>query len=164
MNAVISVQAYQAKHKEQVISLILKIQRDEFDIPITRKDQPDICSIESFYQIENGNFFVALHEDNVVGTIGLLNIGRHQGALRKMFVKKEFRGKVYNTSHMLLHKLLQWSHSKGFKKIYIGTTPLFLAAHSFYEKNGFQVIGPEQLPGSFPVMKVDKKFYQLVLQ
>jgi predicted N-acetyltransferase YhbS len=38
-----------------------------------------------------------------------------------------------------------------------------LAAHRFYEKHGFSEIAPAQLPPSFPIMRVDTKFYRLEL-
>ncbi len=163
MNNVINIRAYHETYQEHVIALILAIQRAEFNIPITREDQPDLCSIPNFYQVNNGNFFVALYGERVVGTIGLLDIGLGYGALRKMFVKQEYRGKVCKTASLLLNQLLQWSNDRGFKKIYLGTTPQFLAAHRFYEKNGFQEIVMEELPSNFPIMKVDKKFYRLAL-
>ena len=46
------------------------------------------------------------------------------------------------------------------KAVYLGTTPQFLAAHRFYEKNGFTSIGLKELPENFPLLQVDKKFYQ----
>jgi predicted N-acetyltransferase YhbS len=45
----------------------------------------------------------------------------------------------------------------------LGTTAKFLAAHRFYEKNGFREIAQTELPASFPVMTVDTKFYRRAL-
>lgn len=53
---------------------------------------------------------------------------------------------------------------KPFQSIVLGTTPQFVAAHRFYEKNGFIKIDPAELPKSFPVLAVDKKFYQYTLE
>src|SRR4051794_13170968 len=96
------VTEYQSKFQEQVVELILSIQQNEYDIPITKEDQPDLFSIEKFYQTQNGNFWMALVEDRVVGTISLLDIGSQQVALRKMFVHKDFRGSAFGTARMLL--------------------------------------------------------------
>ena len=52
---------------------------------------------------------------------------------------------------------------KGIREIYLGTTPKFLAAHRFYEKNGFAEIGKESLPEAFPIMSVDTKFYMMFI-
>jgi len=45
----------------------------------------------------------------------------------------------------------------------LGTTPEFLTAHRFYEKNGFSLIDLEDLPESFPRMDVDTRFYRFDL-
>jgi RimJ/RimL family protein N-acetyltransferase len=49
-------------------------------------------------------------------------------------------------------------------EIFLGTTPHFLAAHKFYERNGFQEISKDKLPETFPNIKVDSKFYRYQLK
>jgi GNAT superfamily N-acetyltransferase len=159
MNQIPFIKEYQEQYQQQVVELILQIQQQEFQIPISKEDQPDLFTIESFYQTGNGNFWIALYHDQVVGTISLLDIGNNEVALRKMFVHKGYRGQTYKTASLLLEKALRWAQEKSLKAIYLGTTPQFLAAHRFYEKNGFVEINRTMLPQSFPVLKVDKKFY-----
>ncbi|MFT4414356.1 GNAT family N-acetyltransferase [Fredinandcohnia humi] len=151
---------YSNEYQAQVVDLILQIQQQEYNINITKEDQPDLFTIEDFYQIGNGNFWVALYEGKVVGTISLLDIGNQQVALRKMFVDKNYRGPTYKTASHLLHNSLEWAKIMSVDSVYLGTTPQFLAAHRFYEKNGFVTIMSEELPDSFPVLKIDKKFYK----
>lgn len=155
----ILIREYSNEYQEQVIDLILNIQRGEFKIDITKDDQPDLSDIPDFYQ-KGGNFWVALHKKQVVGTIALINIGNQQGALRKMFVKAEYRGKDYGIAKQLLLKLRTWAKDRNMREIYLGTTEKFLAAHRFYEKNEFVAIAKEQLPAAFPIMKVDTRFYK----
>lgn len=45
------------------------------------------------------------------------------------------------------------------REITLGTTAKFLAAHRFYEKNGFSEVDRAALPDRFAVMVVDTKFY-----
>lgn len=149
--------------ESQIIDLIVTIQRSEFGIDITAKDQPDLSDIANFYQQGLGNFWVAVDNEQVVGTIALLDIGDHQVALRKMFVKTEFRGKEKQTAWRLFDSALIWAKEKEIESIYLGTTVKFLAAHRFYEKNGFTEIAKASLPPHFPVMAVDTKFYTLKL-
>ena len=87
----------------------------------------------------------------------------NQVALRKMFVAPEYRGSQYGTATLLLKKVFEWSKEVEIEQIYLGTTEQFLAAHRFYEKNGFKEITTSNLPQSFPIMKVDSKFYQYSL-
>lgn len=161
MNTLLNIREYQDSDQEQVLQLILHIQQQEYNIPITREDQPDLLTIDSFYQQGNGNFWVACDGDQIVGTIALLDIGNQQVALRKMFVNANYRGKVWNTATLLLQQAISWSQQQQVTQIYLGTTLQFIAAHRFYEKHGFEEVAIKQLPDSFPIMKVDTKFYCL---
>lgn len=150
---------YKDEYRDDILQMILKIQREEYGLRITEKDQPDLADIKNFYMRDSGNFWVAACNGEVAGTISLKNIGSENAVLRKMFVKKEYRGKEKGVSAGLLSRLLDWAKQKGFSSIYLGTTPQFLAAHRFYEKNGFKEISKAELPTNFPLMEVDKKFY-----
>ena len=56
-----TVRQYDAPYNKGCIDLILGIQIEEFGIPITLADQPDLKTIEDFYQHDNGNFWIALN-------------------------------------------------------------------------------------------------------
>lgn len=148
---------------QQVVDLIVSIQQKEFNIPITAEDQPDLRNIPNYYQKNHGNFWVALHNKAIVGTISLLDIGNGQSALRKMFVHRHYRGPEKGTARKLIQTLIDWAKSRKLREIYLGTTPFFLAAHRFYEKNGFLEILKKDLPETFPIMEVDTKFYKYEL-
>jgi N-acetylglutamate synthase-like GNAT family acetyltransferase len=158
----IEIRPFSSVYEKQVVDLIVAIQRKEFNIPITADDQPDLKNIPEYYQKGNGNFWVALHNDKAVGTVSLLDIGGNLVALRKMFVNRDYRGREIGTAQKLLEISLNWAIIHGIRKIYLGTTPQFLAAHRFYEKNGFKEISKRDLPETFPIMKVDTKFYKYV--
>lgn len=155
----IQICEYNDSYQQGILQMILDIQQQEYNLPITAEAQPDLANIPAFYQQENGNFWAAVENGTVVGSIALKNIGNGNAVLRKMFVKKEYRGKELGVSRALLTHLIDWAREKQFSRIYLGTTPQFLAAHRFYEKNGFVEIGQEELPAEFPIMEVDKKFY-----
>ena len=155
------VRAYQPKDAEPVVTLILPIQQDEFGVAITLEDQPDLQNIDNFYKKGTGNFFVALHDDKVIGTIALLDIGNNQGAMRKFFVHPHFRGSDKGISSLLLSSLLAWCKKQELSDLYLGTTLQFVAAQKFYLKNGFNEILATELPPNFPIMAVDKKFYHI---
>jgi len=159
----IQIAPFSPEHAAGVVSVILPIQQTEFEIPITLDAQPDLKDIPGFYQRGDGNFWVALEAGQVIGTLALLDIGNHQAALRKMFVASSHRGPEHGVARELLHTLLAWCRARGLHSIFLGTTAKFLAAHRFYEKNGFREIARASLPESFPVMAVDTKFYELTL-
>lgn len=155
----ISITTYQSQFKGEIIDLILGIQCGEFGISITREDQPDLNDIPNFYQTGSGNFWVAVCDGKVVGTAALRDIGNQQAAMRKFFVSPAYRGSRYNTAKQLITALINWAAAHNIAGIFLGTTAQFLAAHRFYEKNGFAEITKQDLPAAFPVMKVDTKFY-----
>ncbi|MDE1993492.1 MAG: GNAT family N-acetyltransferase [Rhizobiaceae bacterium] len=156
----IEIRPFTASDVDGVVSLIVPIQAEEFGIAITAADQPDLMTIPEFYQSGKGQFWVAIRDGKVVGTLGLKDIGNDQSALRKMFVAAEFRGSEHGVAAMLLSALFDHAAEIGIKDIFLGTTDKFLAAHRFYEKNGFAEVDPSSLPPSFPRMAVDSKFYR----
>jgi N-acetylglutamate synthase-like GNAT family acetyltransferase len=160
---VVDVVPFTRAFQDDVIDLILTIQQVEFGFNIRAADQPDLQDVEDFYQTGAGGFWVALVEGKPVGTIALRDIGHRQGALRKMFVKAEYRGKAHAVAETLLKTLLKAAMTSGIDEIYLGTTEKFLAAHRFYEKHGFTQVPPELLPSTFPRMALDTRFYKLAL-
>lgn len=147
----------------EIINLILPIQQIEFNVPITIEDQPDLLDIESNYHQRGGNFWGAKINGELVGTIALLNTGHNACALRKMFVKKEFRGKEYGIAQKLLETLVAYCRDQNISDVYLGTVEMLKAAHRFYEKNDFNHIAVADLPSYFPRMMADNKFYHLHL-
>jgi N-acetylglutamate synthase-like GNAT family acetyltransferase len=159
----ITIRPYQPGDEDQIIALIVTIQREEFGIQITAADQPDLLAIPEFYQSGDGGFWVVERAGEIVGTIALKDIGNHQAALRKMFVAAQVRGRDHGIAAKLLDQLVAHARSRGTEDIYLGTNPALLAAHRFYEKNGFNAVAEADLPTSFPLMKVDSIFYRLAL-
>jgi N-acetylglutamate synthase-like GNAT family acetyltransferase len=155
---------YQEKHQRGVVDLILPIQQQEFNVPITIQDQPDLQNILSFYVKGNGNFWVAVSQEQVVGTIALVDIGNDQVALRKMFVHQQHRGKQNGVAQMLFDTLSNWCKQRKVTEVFLGTIDSMLAAHRFYTKNGFEELTKMQLPENFPIMRVDNKFFRLKIK
>jgi GNAT superfamily N-acetyltransferase len=128
------------------------------------EDQPDLQNIDSFYHGSGGGFWGAFAGEELVGTIALINIGHHAGAIRKMFVKKEFRGKAFGIAQQLLADLINYSQEHGITDLYLGTVDKLAAARRFYEKNGFNETPKTTLPSYFPLMQADNVFYHLQLE
>jgi N-acetylglutamate synthase-like GNAT family acetyltransferase len=155
----IDVVRFSAPLQAEVLALILAIQREEFGLDIDASQQPDLSDISNFYQTGSGGFWVALSGGEVVGTIALRDIGKRQGALRKMFVKASHRGGGHGVAARLLEQLIASAIAAQVHEIYLGTTERFLAAHRFYEKHDFTLVAPDMLPPAFPRMSLDTRFY-----
>ncbi|QRA44284.1 GNAT family N-acetyltransferase [Chryseobacterium cucumeris] len=159
----LEIQPIGNSYSEQAIDLILTIQQKEFNIPITIEDQPDLLQIESFYMEAGGNFWGAFVDNQLVGSIALVKFDERAGAIRKMFVKKEFRGKELNIAQKLLEVLISFCRENRIDDLYLGTITVLKAAQRFYERNEFVKIEKSNLPVKFPLMSADDVFYHLNL-
>jgi len=155
----ITIEAFTHEMTDAVIKLILPIQQQAFGVAIT----PDLNDIASFYQRGAGGFWVAKNGAGIIGTIALIDIARGMAALRKMFVAADYRGGGLGGASNLLSTLMEHAGAVCLSDIYLGTAPIMAGPHRFYEKNRFQEIVLEDLPESFPVMAVDKRFYRLMI-
>jgi len=161
--AALTIASYVPGDEDAIIDLIVPIQAEEFGVAISAADQPDLRDIPGFYLAGAGGFWVARDGDRVVGTISIKDIGDGDAALRKMFVAPEYRGAPYRAGQVLLDGLLTHARTVGLRRILLGTTEAFKAAHRFYERNGFVPVAKENLPPAFPLMPLDTRFYRLDL-
>jgi N-acetylglutamate synthase-like GNAT family acetyltransferase len=160
----IQIVPYQQQYDDAIASLIVSIQQHEFNIKITLADQPDLQDIDNFYRKGSGNFWCALSpKGELIGTIALIDIGNGMGAIRKMFVKNEWRGKEKNVARALLNTLELWASQHAITALYLGTVEQLKAAQRFYEREGFTLVEVQNLPAQFPRMAVDTIFYKKIL-
>src|SRR5690606_14038329 len=148
----------------EIIGLILPIQQQEHQVPVTIEDQPDLLDIEKHYQQRGGAFWGIKHQGTLLGTIALIKMEAEQGGvIRKMFVRKEYRGRELGLAQKLLEHLICYAKKAGMSHLYLGTFHTLKAALRFYERNGFMQIEKVQLPSHFPIMEVDDVFFHLIL-
>lgn len=157
---IIQIKPYTAPYQQQVTTLILGIQQGEFGVPITLADQPDLLTIETFYQSKRGGFWCALTEaGQVVGTISLIDVGEDFGTIRKMFVHADYRGRAFGVATLLLLTLETHAAETGMKTLYLGTLDYLAAAQRFYARNGYAPLAMTELPQAFPRMRLDNRFF-----
>lgn len=158
------IKIFEEKYASQTAELVLQIQQIEFQVPITLAEQPDLQHVAQFFQKGKGNFWVAVApDDQVVGTVGMIDCGGDLACLRKMFVRSDFRGREFGVAQKLLESFEQWAAENGFEKIQLGTIERLAAAIKFYRRNGFERILPDDLPPNFPRMAVDTHFFEKIL-
>lgn len=152
------------QYSNAIVDLILNIQQNEFNVAITIEDQPDLLNITNFYHAGGGSFWGCFINDELVGTIALIKFESNTGAIRKMFVKKEFRGKEFSIAQKLLETLIEYCQQNKIDDLYLGTVSILEAALRFYEKNDFVRIDKGELPKTFPLMAPDNVFCHLNLK
>lgn len=161
MNTHLTIAPFDGTFAADIGLFINAIQRNEFGVPITLEQQPDLANIAAVYQQKNGNFWVASNGDTLAGTIALVDAGDGLGIIRKMFVAKNYRGAPHRVGQHLLNELEHWAEEKGFTQLYLGTVDMLKAAHRFYEKNGFTRIDEATLPPAIDAIKmpIDTVYY-----
>ncbi|UOE48609.1 GNAT family N-acetyltransferase [Mucilaginibacter sp. SMC90] len=164
MNTIPVISSLNNTYCQQIIDIILPIQQIEFNVPITLEAQPDLQDIETNYHQTGGNFWGAMYNEQLVGTIALIAFNNNAAAIRKMFVRKEYRGKELGIAQLLLDNLIAYCRQNNITDIYLGTVEMLKAAHRFYERNGFTRLAKHDLPKSFPLMAADTIFYELHLK
>ncbi len=159
----VEIKEYSDEYKEQVKDLIFDVYEKERGRP--RKDRPDLDVIKEIYQANNGNFWLALKEGKVIGTIGLMNQGKERASMHRFAVIKDFRGKEKGVSAKLFSAFLEFAENQGYKKVFLGTWADAVAAMKFYERNGFVRIEslPEDIANHMQLVH-DKIFYELDLE
>ncbi|KTD32094.1 IAA acetyltransferase/MarR transcriptional regulatory protein [Legionella moravica] len=146
--------------RKQIMTMIERIQVEEFNIPVTADINISILKAEDNYYFNNScNFWYAVDaQGTIIGSIGLKKINNEQGELKKFFLTPEYRG--LGIASLLLRTLIKNSLKHGFKELFLGTVEQLQAAQKFYERHGFQAIKKESLPGQFVVCPVDTLFYR----
>lgn len=160
MNYSFSLSPVYNDDSQKVVDLILPIQQIEFQVAVTLQDQPDLLDIDGYYHNKGGGFWAVRSGEDIIATIALINIGHRAGAIRKMFVKKEFRGSEFGLAGQLLDQLIDFCKKNGIDHLYLGTVPVLKAAQRFYEKNNFLPVAVSDLPPYFPRMAADHIFYE----
>lgn len=147
------------KFNQSVKEMILDIQQNEFLLPITLSNQPDLLDIERSYQNKGGQFWVAVDSSSghVIGCLGLVALRDGNVALKKMFVAKTYR--KLGLGKKLLEEFITYCYENSKKAIFLGTTSDFEAAQYFYQKSGFKEMTSADLPEDFPRFTVDNRYY-----
>jgi len=147
----IKIRLYKKSDQSEIDKMIDSI-ATEFKLPISNPNKASMPLLDKYW--------VSLHNNEIIGTIGVLRIEGEFSILKNMFVKKEYRGNDSRIASLLLNKVFDWSNSKSIDTIYLGTMDQFKAAHKFYEKNGFEKISIIKLPSSFITNPIDDVFYK----
>jgi len=147
----IKIVIYESVHQNGIDKMMNEIAM-EFDSKIFPKPTKETPIVPNKY-------WVALDNGKVIGTVGILVAENNFGVLKKMILKKEFRGKEFGVSKKLLETVIKWCEKNSISKLYLGTMNQFKAAQAFYEKNGFKQISRNELPNNFLNNPLDKVFF-----
>ncbi len=155
----ITVEPYCGKYDEEIISLILGIQNGENKLGLTLEEQPDLKAIKESYSDKGGEFWTALDDGRLIGTIGLMMKPDGYAVLKKFFVHKDHR--LQKVGLKLYLTLLDYAKEKGVRHIFLDTPAAAKQSHVFYEQAVFRRIDISELPFDYSFPDRDSAIYIL---
>lgn len=167
------------QYQKAAVALILAVQNDEFSLGLSLDEQPDLTDIFGSYNAAGGMFWVALDDENdiatetadrlspadhsfttsenVVGTIGVMNLGGGIGVLKKFFVRPNYRTR--KVGFALYQALEAFCKRAGLATLILDTPSIAQDSHRFYERNNFKRIAAEELPVPYAYPDRDSLLY-----
>lgn len=97
----------------------------------------DLDDIEANY-FERGGYFEVLEsaDGKILGTVGLYPQNSDTVELRKMYFLPELRGR--GAGKAALERMIEKARELGYKRIYLETAKVLLAANALYKSFGFK--------------------------
>lgn len=155
-----NVREYQGGRDADIATLILSIQNGEAGLDLTIEEQPDLIDISSSYA--SGGFWIAIDDDRIIGTIGLLDLAG-RGVLKKFFVAASYRGSE-GPACLLFEALLRRADELGLSDIVLDTPSIASRSHAFYTRSGFRPITQAELPEGYAYPDRSSHLFQLSLR
>jgi len=124
---------------------------------------PSSPKMEVLYQLTGHQYWVALADCKVVGTVGVILAGEY-ALLKSLFLAKEYRGSRLGVASRLTQIATKTAIAAGCRKMFLGTMAQFEAAQRFYEKEGYQRVSIDDLPPAFPHNDFDVVFFMKTLE
>ncbi|MCP9313885.1 GNAT family N-acetyltransferase [Liquorilactobacillus satsumensis] len=142
-----------------IVDLVNYCQNIEAHLDIKMVEQSDLFMIKDYYQKKGGQFWLALDNDQVVGTIALLPITADVAVLKKFFTYPQYRGDPHRLGSKLFSQLIEFAQVQAYKKLVLDTPEGEERSHYFYEKKGFHQIAREQLTINYPYPDRNSRIY-----
>ncbi len=143
---------YNPKYNQKINDFVISIYIEEYGF----KEHREIIknTDNSAFVKSGGNFWIALEEDEIVGTIAVWKHDKENIEIKRLYVKKEYRGT--GLARTLYEKAIEYCEKNSFKRIFLGTYDKLETAIYFYLKKGFQEIKGKET-------KNGEKFFELYI-
>jgi GNAT superfamily N-acetyltransferase len=146
LSAEIEIRPFAEDDARQVRALFILVNRllsppelrDAFEAYIERALIEEIDRIAAYYGEHNGEFWVAIQDDRVVGTFGLERSGPNIMELRRMYVAPAAR------RHGIARRMLRFAEEecrqRKVLKLELSTAELQKEALAFYRSAGYRLV------------------------
>jgi len=130
------IQTYDESRKEEVRDVVLEVLL-EHGFEYDRLKDSDLKDINGYYFAKGGTFFVGLADGRVVGTAGVRKPDGKLCEIRRIYLKKEYRGK--GNGEKLFLAALNFAE-KNCAGALLKTDPALKKAINMYLKHGFSFV------------------------
>lgn len=149
MPSTIVIREFSATHAQGVRELFVSVNRllapvgqeAVFEDYINSSLKDEIDRIDQYYGDRNGQFWVALEEDKVVGMFGLESSGPNAMELRRMYVDPDYRRR--GIAQMMLHQAESYCRENQKPRLDLSTSEIQSDAISFYQSVGYELVREE---------------------
>jgi putative acetyltransferase len=127
------IQRYEDSRKEEVFDVVLEILK-EHGFEYDRFKDADLEDINNYYFTSGGIFYIGIAAGKVVGTAAVRKCKEDLCEIRRIYLKKDFRGKGNGKKLLLTALHFAEENCSG---IMLKTDPTLKNAIGMYLKNGF---------------------------
>jgi GNAT superfamily N-acetyltransferase len=144
-----AIRPFDARDQSAVERLVLNIQQVEYGTQLSSDNQPDLKNVDAFFQGGHSAFWVAESAaGEIVGCIGLMDLGGGACAMRKFMVAAGARGRQNGVSAALTAQFE--SHARQHcPRIALSTIEATKTAQAYYAREGYAIVDQSQLPKGF---------------
>ncbi|WP_410509107.1 GNAT family N-acetyltransferase [Methanosarcina hadiensis] len=130
------IQRYDGSRKEEVREAVLEVLL-EHGFEYDRLKDADLNDINAYYFSKGGTFFVGIDEGRVVGTAGVRKLDGNLCEIRRIYLKKNYRGKGNGEKLFLAALDFAGENCAG---VMLKTDSTLRKAINMYLKHGFSFV------------------------
>jgi GNAT superfamily N-acetyltransferase len=158
------IRPFEPADQSGVERLVLTIQQDEYGYQLTTENQPDLKDVAAFFASGHSAFWVAEGSDGqIIGCIGLMDLGKGACAMRKFMVAAHARGRDNGVSAALI-KAFDDHARNHCPHLALSTVAKTAAAQALYVREGYRIVSQDQMPEGFEAGPFDVVFMVKDLQ
>lgn len=132
----INIREIRPEDAPQVRDLIRGIMETEFPADGKSFTMHDLEQPDKYYRGENDTFLVAEENGKIVGTVAVKEDTRDTALLRRVFVRKDCRGR--GCGGMLMNRALEFCFKRNYQNVVFRGVDKMQAALKLCLKNGFE--------------------------
>jgi ribosomal protein S18 acetylase RimI-like enzyme len=102
--------------------------------------QQEVSTLPGGYRPPRGRLYIAIHEAEPVGCVGLRPLDETTGEIKRLFVRPSLRGQAIG--RRLMNEVLAAARDIGYDRLRLDTLPTMSAAIRLYRSLGFADIAP----------------------